>query len=149
VIRGRHLSGYTGSLALLESAQEGKEDLAASHLREKVQPGICKAFKVTDPSPWVGKEAFPMDRPWFDQETDVLLLDEYIVEMDSYKRIVEDGTITDTELLEQTLRVVTLLRQLEDALSPEAKALATEAFGEMAVLNALQALRLQASSPLP
>ena len=32
-----------------------------------------------------------MDRPWFDQETDVLLIDEYIVELDSYKRIVEDG----------------------------------------------------------
>ena len=90
-----------------------------------------------------------MDRPWFDEETDVLLIDEYIVEMDSYKRIVEDGKITDTELLEQTLRVVTLLRQLEEALSPEAKGLATEAFGEMGVLNALQALRLQASSPLP
>jgi hypothetical protein len=97
----------------------------------------------------VEKEAFLMDRPWFDQETDVLLIDEYIVEMDSYKRIVEDGKLTDTELLEQTLRVTTLLRQLEEALSPEAKALATEALGEMAVLNALQALRLQASSPLP
>jgi hypothetical protein len=89
------------------------------------------------------------DRPWFDQETDVLLIDEYIVEMDSYKRIVRDGKITDTELLEQTLRVATLLRELEEALSPEAKALATEAFGEVAVLNALQALRLQASSALP
>ena len=58
-----------------------------------------------------------MDRPWFDQETDVLLIDEYIVEMDSYKRIVEDGKITDTELLEQTLRVTTLLRELEEALA--------------------------------
>ncbi|HEX5851326.1 MAG TPA: hypothetical protein VFY59_19155 [Rubrobacter sp.] len=90
-----------------------------------------------------------MDRPWFDQETDVLLIDEYIVEMDSFKRIVQDGKITDTELLEQTLRVVTLLRKLEDALTPEAKALATETFGEMAVLNALQALRMEASSTLP
>src|SRR5918998_2480328 len=97
----------------------------------------------------VGKEAFIVDRPWFDQETDVLLIDEYIVELDSYKRIVQDGKITDTELLEQTLRVTTLLRQLEETLSPEAKALATEALGEMAVLNALQALRLQASSALP
>jgi hypothetical protein len=78
-----------------------------------------------------------------------LLIDEYIVEMDSYKRIVEDGKISDTELLEQTLRVTTLLRELEEALSPEAKALTTEALGEMAVLNALQALRLQASSALP
>ena len=90
-----------------------------------------------------------MDGPWFDRESGDILLDEYVVEMDSYKRIVEDGTITDTELLEQTLRVVTLLRRLEEALSPEAKAIATEAFGEMAVLNALQALRLQAASALP
>jgi hypothetical protein len=78
-----------------------------------------------------------------------LLIDEYIVEMDSYQRIVEDGVITDAEFVEQTLRVASILRRLEDALSPEAKALATEAFGEMAVLNALQALRLQASSALP
>ena len=64
-------------------------------------------------------------------------------------RIHDEGVVGDTELLEQTLRVVTLLRQLEEALSPEAKALTTEAVGEMAVLNALQALRLQAASPLP
>ena len=89
------------------------------------------------------------DRPWFDRETDTLVLDEYVVEMDSYKRVVEDGKITDAEFLEQALRVATLLRRLEGALSPEAKALATEAFGEMAVLNALQALRLRASSALP
>ena len=89
------------------------------------------------------------ERPWFDQETDVLLIDEYIVEMDSYQRIVQDGKITDDELVEQTLRVASILRQLEEALTPEAKALATEAFGEVAVLNALQALRLQAASVLP
>jgi flagellin-specific chaperone FliS len=90
-----------------------------------------------------------MDRPWFDQESGTLLLDEYIVEMDSYRRIVEDETITDEELVEQTQRVASLLRRLEEALSPEAKAIATEALGEVAVLNALQALRLQASSALP
>jgi hypothetical protein len=107
------------------------------------------ALKATDRGHLGWKEDTLMDRPWFDQETDVLLIDEYIVELDSYKRIVQDGKITDTELLEQTLRVTTLLRQLEEALSPEAKAIATEALGEMAVLNALQAKRLQASSPLP
>jgi len=42
------------------------------------------------------------DRPWFDRETGTLLIDEYVVEMDSYRRIVEDETITDTELVEQT-----------------------------------------------
>ncbi len=90
-----------------------------------------------------------MDRPWFDQETGTLLLDEYVLEMDSYRRIVEDETITDAELVEQTQRVASLLRQLEEALSPEAKAIATEALGELAVLSALQVKRLQTASMLP
>jgi hypothetical protein len=90
-----------------------------------------------------------MDRPWFDQETGTLLLDEYVLEQDSYRRIVEDETITDAELDEQTRRVTSLLRQLEEALSPEAKALATEALSELAVLSALQVKRLQAASVIP
>jgi hypothetical protein len=90
-----------------------------------------------------------MDKPWFDQETGTLMLDEYVVEMDSYRRIVEDETITDEELLEQTQRVTSLLQHLEETLSPEAKAIATEALGELAVLNALQVKRLQAASMLP
>jgi hypothetical protein len=90
-----------------------------------------------------------MDKPWFDQETGTLILDEYVVEMDSYRRIVEDETITDAELDEQTKRVTSLLRQLEETLSPEAKAIATEALGELAVLNALQVKRLQAASVIP
>jgi hypothetical protein len=90
-----------------------------------------------------------MDRPWFDRETGTLILDEYLVEMDSYRRIVEDETISDAELVEQTQRVTSLLRQMEQTLSPEAKAIATEALGELAVLNALQVKRLQAASVLP
>ena len=90
-----------------------------------------------------------MDKPWFDPQTGTLLLDEYVLEMDSYRRIVEDDTITDDELVEQTRRVTSLLRQLEETLSPEAKAIATEALGELAVLNALQIKRLQAASVLP
>jgi len=90
-----------------------------------------------------------MDKPWFDRETGTLMLDEYVAEMDSYRRVVEDETITDDELVEQTQRVTSLLRQLEETLSPEAKAIATEALGELTVLNALQVKRLQAASMLP
>jgi hypothetical protein len=90
-----------------------------------------------------------MDRPWFDEQTGTLLLDDYAVEMDSYRRIVEDDTITDADLLDQTQRVMLLLRQLEDVLSPEAKALATEALSELAVLSALQVKRLQATLAIP
>lgn len=77
------------------------------------------------------------------------MLDEYVVEMESYQRIVEDETITDAELVEQTRRVTSLLQQLELALSPEAKAVATEALGELAVLNTLQVKRLEATSVIP
>ena len=90
-----------------------------------------------------------MDRPWFDEQTGTLLLDDYAVEMDSYRRIVEDDTITDAELLDQTQWVMLLLRLLEDVLSPEAKAVATEALSEMAVLSALQVKRLQAALAIP
>jgi hypothetical protein len=90
-----------------------------------------------------------MDRPWFDEQTGTLLLDDYAVEMDSYRRIVEDETITDAELLDQTQRVVSLLQQLEEVLSPEAQALVTEALSELAVLSALQVKRLQAALAIP
>jgi flagellin-specific chaperone FliS len=90
-----------------------------------------------------------MDKPWFDQDTGTLLLDEYVAEIDSYRRIVEDEMITDAELVEQTQRVASLLRRLEETLSPEAKSLATEALCELAVLNALQVKRLQAASVIP
>jgi hypothetical protein len=90
-----------------------------------------------------------MDRPWFDQQTGTLLLDDYAVEMDSYRRIAEDESITDAELLDQTQRVISLLQQLEEELSPEAKALATEALSELAVLSALQVKRLQAALAIP
>jgi len=89
------------------------------------------------------------DKPWFDQQTGTLMLDDYVVEMDSYRRIVEDESISDDELVEQTQRVTSLLQQLEGMLSPEAKAIATEALGELAVLNALQVKRLQAASVIP
>jgi flagellin-specific chaperone FliS len=90
-----------------------------------------------------------MDKPWFDPQTGTLMLDEYVAELDSYRRIVEDETITDDELVEQTQRVTSLLQQLEGTLSPEAKAIATEALAELTVLNALQGKRLQAASMLP
>jgi hypothetical protein len=90
-----------------------------------------------------------MDKPWFDPQTGTLMLDEYVAELDSYRRIVEDGTITDDELAEQTQRVTSLLQQLEGSLSPEVKAIATVALGELTVLNALQVKRLQAASMLP
>ncbi len=78
------------------------------------------------------------ERPWFDAQTGVVLLDEYVTEMDSYEKIVQDRVVTDAEIAEQARRVVSLLQDLEGMLSPEAKAKATEALCELSVLNILQ-----------
>jgi hypothetical protein len=90
-----------------------------------------------------------MDMPWFDQETGTLLLDKYIVEMDSYRRIMEDEIITDEELVHQTQTVISLLHQLEERVSPEVKVIATKALCELEVLNALNVKRLEITSALP
>jgi flagellin-specific chaperone FliS len=90
-----------------------------------------------------------INKPWFDPQTGTLMLDEYVAELDSYRTFVEDEAITDEELYAQTQRVTSLLQQLERSLSPEAKAIATQALCELTVLNALQVKRLQAASMLP
>jgi hypothetical protein len=47
-----------------------------------------------------------MDRPSLNQESGTLLLDEYGLQINSYRRIVEDEAITDDELVEQTQRAI-------------------------------------------
>ncbi len=83
------------------------------------------------------------DRPWFDPASGVLLLDEYVMERPSFKAITEDALIMQSELNEQTDRVVSLLRELESKLSPETKLLLTEALSEFAVLYVLHRKRLE------
>lgn len=78
-----------------------------------------------------------MNRPWFDPQTGALLLDDY-VSRTSYRKVMEDGVVTDAEIAEQAQRVLSLLRTLEAMLAPEARAVATDAFCELAVLYALE-----------
>ena len=84
-----------------------------------------------------------MDRPWFDTTTGLLKIDEYVSSMPSYTQIIADGMVTDEEFAEQSQRVTKLLHDLEARLSPEAKALATDALCEMSVLHTLHLQRLQ------
>ncbi len=78
-----------------------------------------------------------MSQPWFNPETGALLLDEYVSQQPSFRKVMEDGVVTDEEVTEQAHRVLSLLRSLEEMLSPEARSVATEAFCELAVLYAL------------
>jgi hypothetical protein len=71
-----------------------------------------RALKATDRDTLGWKAASLMDKPWFDQESGTLMLDEYVVQMASCRRIVEDETITEDKLDEQIQRVASLLRAL-------------------------------------
>lgn len=84
-----------------------------------------------------------MDKPWFDPQTGMLLFDEYVAEMLSFKKIMADGVITGGELTEQAQKVTSLLRELDATLAPAAKQLVTEALCELAVLYALHRKRLE------
>jgi hypothetical protein len=79
-----------------------------------------------------------MDKPWFDPNTGLLLLDEYVADMPSFKKIMADEIITDSEIIAHGEQVIMLLTQLEAVLTPDVKRLATEALCELAVLYALQ-----------
>ena len=78
-----------------------------------------------------------MSKPWFDDETGLLMLDQYVAEMPSYRRILADEIVTEQEYREHAERTVALFRQLETTLPEETRDLATEALCELAVLYAL------------
>jgi hypothetical protein len=75
-----------------------------------------------------------MKRPWFDPETGVLALDDYIPELPSYKKYVADGIITPAEVAEQALNVGERLKKFEESLSSEQHTLATDVLCETAFL---------------
>jgi hypothetical protein len=79
-----------------------------------------------------------MSRPWFDEATGILKLDEYVQDMPSFLKVLEDGIVTDDELDRHAHRVLGLLQQLDERLPPDLRDLATETLCELAVLYALQ-----------
>jgi hypothetical protein len=82
-----------------------------------------------------------MAKPWFDADTGVLKLDEYVAEMPSYRKVMEDQVITDDELDAQSRRATELFQRLDQSLPNDLKDLTTEALCELAVLYALQRKR--------
>lgn len=67
----------------------------------------------------------------------VLNLDEAIMEMDSFKKIMEDGSVTDDEILQQANHVTVLLHRIEEICTPEQVTLVKEAMAELSVLYAV------------
>ena len=77
----------------------------------------------------------------FDAETGYLLLDEVVESKDSFKKIMEDGIITDEEMEDQVSRVIDRLKTMEEILSDYEKTLVLDAISELAVLYEMNARR--------
>ena len=77
----------------------------------------------------------------FDAETGYLLLDEVVESKDSFKKIMEDGNITDEEMEDQVNRVIDRLKTMEEILSDYEKTLVLDAISELAVLYEMNARR--------
>ena len=86
-----------------------------------------------------------MSRPWFDQKTGILMFDQYVTEMPSFKKILEDGVVTNEEYRHQAEKVLGLMQHLESILEPEQKLVCTTALCELSVLSTLTA-KLMAQS---
>ena len=73
----------------------------------------------------------------FFNDDGILNLDEAVMEMDSFKKIMEDGIVTDDEVMNQANHVADLLHRIEDTCPPEQSALVKEALSEISVLYAV------------
>ena len=74
----------------------------------------------------------------FFDESGTLNIDDLIIQQSSFKKIMEDGVVTDEELAEQKERVIALLKKLEQDLTPEQIDLVRELLAEISVLVAVR-----------
>lgn len=66
----------------------------------------------------------------------LLNIDETVLGMPSFKKIISDGIVTDEEIVQQSAKVVGLLHEAEQELSKAQVALVKETIAEMSVLYA-------------
>ena len=74
----------------------------------------------------------------FFDESDSLNIDDLILQQSSFQKIMEDGVVTEEELIEQKERVIGLLHKLEQSLSSEQIDMVRELLAEISVLVAVR-----------
>ena len=74
----------------------------------------------------------------FFDESGTLNIDDLILQQPSFHKIMEDGVVTDEELAEQKERVISLLKKLEQNLTPKQIELVRELLAEISVLTAVK-----------
>ena len=74
----------------------------------------------------------------FFDESGGLNIDDLILQQPSFQKIMEDGIVTEEELLEQKERVITLLKKFEQNSTPEQIDQVRELLTEISVLIAVR-----------
>ena len=80
--------------------------------------------------------------PWFDAHSEAPMLAEYARKLDSFLDAVADARIETRELDEQEKRVVSLMKEVEPLLSPEAHEKVTRLLCEVTAYDLMQALHM-------
>lgn len=73
----------------------------------------------------------------FFDENGILNLDEAVMKFSSFRKIMEDGIVTDSELTDQANHVTDLLHEVEKTCNSKQVKLLQELFAEMSVLFAI------------
>ena len=80
--------------------------------------------------------------PWCDEASETPMLAEYARKLDSFLDVVADGRVESTELVEQEHRVVTLMKEVEPLLSPEAHEKVTRLLCEVTAYDLMNAFHM-------
>lgn len=79
-------------------------------------------------------------------EAGCLNIDDLIMQHESFKKIMDDGVVTDEEIKEQSQRVVSILKKFEQGCSSEQIELMRELLAEISVLVAVNEIRKDKSN---
>ena len=83
---------------------------------------------------------------WFDDSTDTPLIAEYASKLDSFLAAISDSLVEVRELEEQEKRVVSLMKEVEPLLSPEAHEKVTRLLCEVTAYDLMHALHMAGHS---
>ena len=79
-----------------------------------------------------------MKQSWFSEVDGGVRFDEMAFASESFRHMMADGTVTDEELVAQSLRVGKLFQELDQELPDKLHDLVGKALTELAVLYAIQ-----------
>jgi hypothetical protein len=80
--------------------------------------------------------------PWFDTTSETPLIAEYARKLDSFLQVVADGRVDSGEIAAQEQRVVTLMKEVEPLLSPEAHEKVTRLLCEVTAYDLMNAFHM-------